>query len=94
MAVLQSAFGLLILLMLAWLVSEKRNHRPHWKTVVVGAGVQLIVAAVLLKVPAMQEVFALLNDGVIALQQATESGSSFVFAGVGTVKEPVERLAG
>ncbi|MDJ0958288.1 MAG: nucleoside transporter C-terminal domain-containing protein [Arenicellales bacterium] len=90
MAVLQSTLGLLILLVLAWLFSEKRNHRPHWKTMVVGAGVQLIVAAVLLKVPAMQAVFALLNDGVVALQRATEAGSGFVFGYLGGGTLPFE----
>ena len=90
MAVIQSAFGLLVLLVLAWLFSENRIHRSHWKTVIVGAGLQLIVAAVLLKIPAMQQVFAFLNDGVVALQRATEAGSSFVFGYLGGGTLPFE----
>lgn len=90
MAVLQSVFGLFVLLSLAWLLSERRNHDAHWRTVVVGAGVQLIVAVILLKVPTMQALFALLNDGVVALQKATESGSTFVFGYLGGGALPFE----
>lgn len=90
MSALQSAFGLFVLLMLAWLVSEKRSHPAHWKIIITGAGAQLIVAVILLKIPIIQTLFALLNDGVIALQSATESGSVFVFGYLGGGALPFE----
>ena len=90
MANLQSVLGLTVLLLLAWVVSEKRSHRAHWKTMLVGAGVQLAVAAVLLKIPALQTFFTVLNDAVNGLQRATEAGSSFIFGYLGGAPLPFE----
>ena len=78
------------MLSLAWLVSENRGHAGHWKTLLGGAAIQLATAAVLLYVPAIQAVFSVLNDAVIALQSATESGSTFVFGYLGGGPLPFE----
>lgn len=85
-----SAFGFVTLLMLAWLFSERRADRAHLKTLLIGAAAQLVVGAVLLKIPALQVVFTLLNDGVNALQRATESGSAFIFGYLGGAPLPFE----
>ena len=86
----QSAFGLFALLMLAWLVSEKRAYSGHWKTLAAGVGAQLVLALLLLKIPALQGFFTLLNDGVSALQRASESGSAFIFGYLGGAPLPFE----
>ncbi|MBI3054534.1 MAG: nucleoside:proton symporter, partial [Betaproteobacteria bacterium] len=51
---LQSAFGFAAILALAWLISENRRAIP-WRTVLAGVGLQLALAAALLKL----EVFKL-----------------------------------
>jgi len=77
-----SLFGLLALVGIAWLISENRGL-VKFKQVGAGLAVQLLLALFLLKVPYSTEVFALLNRAVLALQEATDSGTSFVFGYLG-----------
>ncbi len=86
---LQSALGLLLLLLLAWLMSERRQWQL-WKVAAAGAGIQLAMAVLLLKLPYVHKLFATLNDGVVALQNASEAGSSFVFGFLGGGPLPFE----
>ncbi len=86
---LQSAFGLLVLMALAWLLSERRRTNL-WKVAVTGAGVQLAMAVVLLKLPGVQGVFRALNDFVLTLQGASDAGTSFVFGYLGGAPLPFE----
>jgi CNT family concentrative nucleoside transporter len=86
---LQSAFGLLLLMLLAWLFSERRQ-RKLWKVAIAGIGIQLIMAVLLLKLPFIQKLFSALNDVVVALQTASEAGSSFVFGYLGGGPLPFE----
>ncbi len=79
---LQSCIGILGLTALAWLASEDRR-RVSWRVAVVGIGAQILVAALLLKVPAAKTVFLWLNDAVEALHGASRAGTSFVFGYVG-----------
>ena len=53
MLALQSAFGFLAFLAIAWLLSENRRAVP-WRIVLAGALLQIVLAALLLKVPAVQ----------------------------------------
>jgi CNT family concentrative nucleoside transporter len=79
---LQAALGIGVLLALAWVLSEDRRAvRP--RLVLAGLGVQLLLALLLLKLPLVKGLFLALNDAVIALQQATEAGTSFVFGYLG-----------
>src|SRR6266496_2292573 len=79
METLQSAAGIAALLGLAWLISENRRA-VEWKCVGIGLGGSFLIAAFLLKVPQAQTVFALVNDGVDAIADATRAGSEFVLA--------------
>ena len=78
----QPVLGLAALILLAWAVSENRR-RFSWRVVIGGLAVQFVVALVLLKAPASHQVFIWLNDGVLALQRATEAGTSLVFGFLG-----------
>jgi CNT family concentrative nucleoside transporter len=89
MTSLQSAAGLLLLTAIAWLISENRRG-VGWRVPVVGLALQLAIAALLLKVPQARTLFATLNDGVLALQAATEAGTSFVFGYLGGGPLPYE----
>jgi CNT family concentrative nucleoside transporter len=89
MAGFQPFLGLAFLVLLAWAISENRR-RCSWRIVVAGLAVQFLLALVLLKIPQSQIVFAWLNDGVLALQKATEAGTSLVFGFLGGGPLPFE----
>jgi concentrative nucleoside transporter, CNT family len=79
---LHGLMGMAALLLIAWALSEDRFRVPLR---VVGAGVLLQFALALLFIrfrPAKQ-IFLLLNDGVAALQRATDAGTGFVFGYLG-----------
>ena len=86
---MQPVLGLLGLLALAWLASEKRRAVP-WRAVGAGLALQLLLALVLLKLPFVRGAFLRLNDAMLALEQATEAGTSFVFGYLGGGKAPFE----
>jgi len=74
--------GLVLLVGLAWSLSENRRAVP-WRTVAAGFALQLGLALLLLKVPGATSVFFLLNDAVEAVQKATDAGTAFVFGYLG-----------
>jgi CNT family concentrative nucleoside transporter len=78
----QSAAGLALMIALAWILSERRA-RVRWRPVAIGVGIQVVVAALLLKVDASRAAFTALNDVVSGLETATRAGTSFVFGYVG-----------
>lgn len=84
---LQSALGLAVFVAAAWALSENRKGFP-WQTVVVGIGLQIILAALLLGVPVIRDALYSLNVAVSAVQAATAKGTSFVFGFVGGGQTP------
>jgi concentrative nucleoside transporter, CNT family len=86
---LHSAIGLAVLVALAWLMSERRRA-VSWRVPVIGIGLQVLIAAVFLKLPQSQRLFAALNDAVVALQTSSEAGTSFVFGYLGGGPLPFE----
>lgn len=96
-AVLQASFGIAIFVLIGWVLSENR-HRFDWRVAAVGIGLQIVIALAMLKVPVIQDALALLNRGVLAISDATEAGTGFVFGYLGadpgdvqypfTVEEP------
>lgn len=87
LTVLQGAFGLVALLALAWLLSEKRRAVP-WRIVLSGVVLQLLLTAVLLKAPPVKQVFLALNELLLALERATQAGTAFVFGYLGGAALP------
>ena len=82
MSALQSILGMAGLIALAWLASEKRSRVP-WRVVASGLALLVVLALALLKIPAFMDFFSLLNDGLVALERATQAGTSFVFGYLG-----------
>ncbi len=78
----QSLFGIVVFVAAAWAVSENRRGAP-WKTVGAALALQFAMALLLLKVPAFKVFFLGLNSVVLALQEATRAGTSFVFGYLG-----------
>jgi len=70
--------GTLSLLVLAFLCSEDRRRIP-WRTVVGGLLLQLALALLLLRVPPATHAIFAVNGAATALQNATETGTRFVF---------------
>jgi CNT family concentrative nucleoside transporter len=89
MAVLQSILGLVTFTGIAWLISENRGA-VRIRIALVGIGLQLLIAAVLLKVGPARLFFVALNEAVYALQSATAAGTSFVFGYLGGGTPPFE----
>lgn len=79
---LQSLFGLFALLFIAWLFSENRRVIA-WRFLLIGIAAQFLLAALLLKLPILQQALSFLNEAVLALQKATENGTRFVFGYLG-----------
>ena len=92
--ILQSLFGLIVFVAIAWSISEDR-HAVVWRTVVTGIALQIVLAVLLLKLPVSRVVFQWLGAGVGVLQEATQAGTSFVFGylGGGTLPFKVEAPA-
>ena len=75
---MQAVLGVAVLIGFAWALSEQRSA-VAWRAVLVGIGMQLVLALVLLRVPAVSELLLLLNAVVHAVEQATSTGASFIF---------------
>ena len=82
MLTLQSLFGLCIIVGITWLLSENRPQIP-WRTVLIGFAMQFLLALLLIKLPFTQSIFTGLNQLVLVLDQATTTGTSFVFGYLG-----------
>jgi CNT family concentrative nucleoside transporter len=74
--------GVVALLLLAWALSENRWRVPL-RTVAAGLVLQWALAILFVKFPLAASAFLLLNQGVDALQRATDAGTSFVFGYLG-----------
>lgn len=79
---LQGIAGLVVLIGIAFAVSEKKRD-INFKGVIAGVILQLVIAAVLLNVPAFKQLFLFLNGLVLSLEEATRAGTAFVFGYLG-----------
>lgn len=79
---LQSGLGFITLLIIAWAISENRRAVP-WRIVISGTLLMLLMAVLLLKVPLFKQFFFALNEGLAALEKATQTGTAFVFGYLG-----------
>jgi len=79
---LQSAFGVLALLAIAWACGENRRAVSLRQTAI-GLTVTLLTAIVLIKLPLVAHAFGVINDAVGAISSASRAGTSFVFGYLG-----------
>lgn len=85
----QSFLGLLVLVGLAWAISEKRR-RVSLPTIAIGLTLQFGLALLMLKVPLFEQIFLGLNSLALAIEKATMAGTSFVFGYLGGGPIPFE----
>ena len=78
----QAVAGIAGLLALAWLAGERRKAVP-WRAVAAGIALQVALALLLLRLPIVKTAFLALNDGMLALEKATQAGTSLVFGYLG-----------
>jgi CNT family concentrative nucleoside transporter len=86
---LQSAFGMLALLAIAWAISENRGA-VSLRRAAVGLTVTFATAALFLKVPEVTAGFSVVNHAIDAIAEATKAGTAFVFGYVGGGPLPFE----
>ena len=79
---MQAVGGFILLLGLAWALSEDRRAIP-WRTVAGGIGLQILLALLLTRVGPARDAVLLLNEGADALQRATDQGTAFLFGYLG-----------
>jgi CNT family concentrative nucleoside transporter len=79
---LQSAFGIVALIAIAWLLSENRRA-VSWRHAALGLAVTVALALVFLKIPPVRAAFAAANAAVESVAAASRAGTSFVFGYLG-----------
>jgi len=84
---LHAAAGIAGLVAIAWLLSERRRAVP-WRAVASGLVLQLALAVLLLELPYAKMALLGLNDAMLALEKATQAGTSFVFGYLGGGRPP------
>ncbi len=89
---IQSAFGVVALLAIAWGCGENRRAMSLTQAAA-GLVATLVTAVVLLKLPGIAGVFARINDAVGAISAASRAGTSFVFGYLGGGAPPFELKA-
>jgi CNT family concentrative nucleoside transporter len=90
---IQAGAGLLVFCALAWLASERRRRLPV-REVLVGLGLQFLLALIFLGVEPARHMVNSVNLLVRGLQTATETGSTFVFGYLGGGTTPFEATQG
>ncbi len=79
---MHGAAGISAILVFAWLISENRKRVP-WRTVLAGLALTFAFALLLSRLTALRGALAALNEGLAALEKATQSGTAFVFGYLG-----------
>jgi CNT family concentrative nucleoside transporter len=73
-----SALGFVAFAMLAWLLSANRQA-VAWRTITWGLGLQLLIGLVIFRLPASRSLLLWLNNAMLALLSASQSGARFLF---------------
>ena len=84
----QGLIGLAAILLLAWAFSEDRANRPGWRWLGGALLLQLAIAVVVVRVPAVWAAVGVVNQGVAAIEKATLVGSSYMFGYLGGAPLP------
>lgn len=85
----QASMGILAFIVFCWIISENRK-RVHSFQIIIGLMVQFALAALIMHVSFVQQVFNWIARGVMALKEATMEGTKFVFGFIGGADAPFE----
>src|ERR1700752_385314 len=70
--------GLIVFAAIAWLLSSNRR-KVAWRTIAWGVALQLLIGLIIFRLPVSHRILLWLNDAVVALLNASKSGSVFLF---------------
>lgn len=73
-----SLLGFVVFAGIAWLLSSNRR-KIAWKTILWGVLLQLLIGLIIFRLPVSHRILLWLNDAVLALLNASKSGSTFLF---------------
>ena len=79
---LRPLLGISLIVLLTFIFSERKSE-ISWGGMLKGLLFQFLLALLLLKVHFFQQIFVFLNQGVLAVQNATKAGTSLVFGYLG-----------
>ena len=85
---LRGIIGMAALLALAWAFSENRRALPGWRWIAGALALQGLLAALIVRVPAVWAAVGLINNAVSAVEAATLKGSSYMFGYLGGADLP------
>ncbi|MBD2841087.1 NupC/NupG family nucleoside CNT transporter [Erythrobacter rubeus] len=91
---LRGIFGIAVLLLIAWSISEDRKGRPGWLWIGGAIALQGLLALAIVRVPFIWSAVTLANDGVAAIERAALDGSSYMFGYLGGAPLPFELKEG
>ena len=80
--VVQALFGIVVFVAIAVVFSEQLTL-PGWRLLVAGLGLQFLFAFAVFNLNFLQQMLSLINRGVNAVVNATESGTLFIFGYLG-----------
>jgi CNT family concentrative nucleoside transporter len=89
MIILQSIFGILSILLIAYLFSEAKKAIVL-KSILIALAIHLILTIMFLNLAIFKDMFMMLNKLVLVLETATTAGTSFVFGYLGGGAAPFE----
>src|SRR6186997_448857 len=70
--------GFMVFAGIAWLLSSNRR-KIAWRTIAWAAALQLLIGVIIFRLPGSHRILLWLNDAVLALLNASKSGSVFLF---------------
>lgn len=79
----QGLVGIALILAAAWALSSNRKTPFPWRFVAGGLLLQLALALLIVRVPAIWAVMGIANDAVAAVERATLKGSAYMFGYTG-----------
>lgn len=90
----QGLIGIILMLFLAWALSEDRGNRPRWQWIAGALSMQFAIAIIVTQVPIIWSVVTLANRAVAAIERATLVGSSYMFGYTGGAPVPFQLAEG
>ena len=86
-AILRGLLGISFLILVTYALSSNRKKIP-WKIVLIGLGMQFILALGVLKIKIVQQLFNVMGTFFTSILNFTEMGSRFVFGNLLNVEDP------
>ena len=78
LTIIKALGGIAVLLAIAFAFSVHKKH-VNWRTIIIGLGLQLTLALLLLKAPFVNQGFQVVASAFVKLLSFTREGSAFLF---------------